>query len=430
MTRIIFVILNVLVANIAFGQNFNPHELTFNGYLRTGFGKTENSQMVDFRAPELAYKFRMGNEANHYGELQFNYNYSDQDSTKLFGVTYMMSKYLPYGDANLNTFPETAQLYASIYDVYKGGDIWIGKRYYQRKNVEMLDYFWLNTAQGGDVGFGIEGIKLSENSSNLNLAFVQFNYAKDAEKSYSSYTSDLRYLDIPISNHSTLNLLGQYGYIEKNETQNLGKHKGYSLGAWWTYKHKNIENTTTALFRKGSTIVDGPYSGKTITEYRDDYKLYDLDHASSFNLIENFVYDDKEKHAVQATLVYHYRDYGVGNISADGEILDNKRGKNGLSAGFRYMYYLNKRFNLALEAGNDYVKSSKLGIEGNLQKVTFSPQITWNYGYYTRPVIRPFVTYAHWSNDFKGLVGITNLNHKLLGKTHGLSYGIQLEIWW
>lgn len=430
MKRIAFTTLAIISSGITLAQKFNPHELTFNGYLRTGFGKTDGEQMVDLKTPEFAYKYRMGNEANHYGELQFNYNYMDQDSTKQFGVTYMMSKYLPYGDANLNTFPETAQLYANIYDVYNGGDIWVGKRYYQRKNVEMLDYFWLNSVQGGDVGFGIEGVKMGTNSSNLNLAFVQFNYAKDAEKSYSSYTADLRYLDIPISSRSTLNLWGQYGYIEKNEQLNLPKHDGYSLGGWWTYKNKNIENTTTALFRKGSTIVESPYSGKTIAEYRDDYKLYDLDNASSFNFIQNFVYDDKEKHAIQGTLVYHYRDYGIGNISSDGQLLNNNKSKNGLSVGFRYMYYLNKRFNLALEAGNDYMKSSKLGIEGNMQKITFSPQITWNYGYYTRPVIRPFITYAHWSDDFKGLVGISNLNQKLLNKSQALSYGLQLEIWW
>lgn len=430
MKRFACIVIAVLSSNIGIAQEFNPHDFSFNGYLRTGFGKTNGAQMVDFKTPEIDYKFRMGNEANHYGELQFNYKYMNQDSTNQFGVSYMMSKYSPYGDANLNNFPETAQLYGTMYDVYKNGDVWIGKRYYQRKNVEMLDYFWLNSAQGADVGFGIEGVELAPNKGNINLAFIQFNYAKDLEQSYSSYTADFRYLDLPISKNSTLNFLGQYGYIEKNDVLNLPKHNGYALGTWWTYKNNNIENTSTAIYRKGSTITDSPYSGKTISEYRDDYRLYDLDHAHSFNFVENFVYDDKEKHALQGTIAYRYTNYGIGNVNTAGIILDYNTSKNDISIGFRYMYYLNKRFNLAIEAGNDYMKSSKLGLEGNLQKITFSPQITWDYGYYTRPVIRPFITYAQWSDDFKGLVGVNNMNHKLLDKTRGLSYGIQLEIWW
>ena len=406
-------------------QSFNPHEFTFNGYLRTGIGRSEGGQMVDFTTPEIAHKYRMGNEANHYGELQFNYRYKNKDSANVFEVTYMMSQFVPYGTEREQKFPETAQLYGKLNDIVKGADIWVGRRYYMRKNVEMLDYFWLNSAQGADVGFGIEGFKLN-NGGNLNLAVVQFNYPETDKKSNNSYVTDFRYLDLPISENSKLNFLAQYGYKEADSVQKLPKHHGYTLGAWWDYQKKNISNTTTLLFRKGSTIV----TSQTISEYNGNYRIYDLDHALSLDLIQNFVYDDKLKHAIQATLVYQYRDYGIGNVDAEGTILDNRKSKNAVSAGFRYLYYLSKNFNLAVEAGVDYVKSSKLGLEGSLQKITFSPQITWDYGYYTRPVIRPFVTYAHWSDDFKGTTGISSLNTRLSNKNQGVSFGLQLEVWW
>lgn len=406
-------------------QSFNPHEFTFNGYLRTGIGRSEGGQMVDFTTPEIAHKYRMGNEANHYGELQFNYRYKNKDSANVFEVTYMMSQFVPYGTEREQKFPETAQLYGKLNDIVKGADIWVGRRYYMRKNVEMLDYFWLNSAQGADVGFGIEGFKLN-NGGNLNLAVVQFNYPETDKKSNNSYVTDFRYLDLPISENSKLNFLAQYGYKEADSVQKLPKHHGYTLGAWWDYQKKNISNTTTLLFRKGSTIV----TSQTISEYNGNYRIYDLDHALSLDLIQNFVYDDKLKHAIQATLVYQYRDYGIGNVDTEGTILDNRKSKNAVSAGFRYLYYLSKNFNLAVEAGVDYVKSSKLGLEGSLQKITFSPQITWDYGYYTRPVIRPFVTYAHWSDDFKGTTGISSLNTRLSNKNQGVSFGLQLEVWW
>jgi maltoporin len=40
--------------------------------------------------------------------------------------------------------------------------------------------------------------------------------------------------------------------------------------------------------------------------------------------------------------------------------------------------------------------------------------------------LRAFVTYAGWSDDFKGFVGGT----PYADDTRGLSYGIQAEAWW
>jgi maltoporin len=94
------------------------------------------------------------------------------------------------------------------------------------------------------------------------------------------------------------------------------------------------------------------------------------------------------------------------------------------------LYYLDKHFNLALEAGNDYMKNNRSRIEGSLQKITFSPQVSWDYGYYSRPVLRPFITYARWSGNFSGLIGDSDFNTRLLKKNNGISFGLQLEIWW
>ena len=429
MTRKLFLAVGLLSNLLIDAQKFNPHEFTFNGYLRTGLGRSNGGQMVDFTTPEIAHKYRLGNEANHYGELQFNYHYKNKDSANVFEVTYMMSQYIPYGTERDQKFPETAQLYGKMNDVVKGADIWVGRRYYMRKNVEMLDYFWINSAQGADVGFGIEDFKL-KNGSNLNLAFMQFNYPETDKKSHQSYVADLRYLDVPLTENSKLNFIAQYGYKEADSLQNLPKHHGFTLGGWWNYNKNHIAHTTTVLYRKGSTIVTSPYSGKTISEYNGDYRMYDLNNASSFDVVQNFVYDDKVRHAIQGTMAYQYRDYGIGNVDADGTVLDHKKSKNAVSLGFRYLYYLSKHFNLSLEAGADYVKSSKLNLEGSLQKITFAPQITWDYGYYSRPVIRPFVTYAHWSDSFKGTTGVSSLNTKLSNKNHGVSFGLQLEVWW
>ncbi|WP_419868840.1 carbohydrate porin [Chryseobacterium sp. CT-SW4] len=425
--KILAVFLMCLEFKLGYSQKFNPHEFTFNGYIRTGIGRTDGEQMVDFVTPENVHKFRMGNEANHYSELQFNYRYKNKDSVNLYEVTYMMSKYIPYGSDDYKDFPETAQLYGKINKVINGADIWMGKRYYDRRNIEALDYFWLNSAQNSQVGIGIENYKI-KNSGNLNLAFMEFSYP--ANPDYYSYVADLRYLDIPLTEHSKVNLVGQLSSLSKNKEANRSGHSGYGIGGWWTYSKGNISHTSSIIFRKGSSVVANGYTGKTVSEYNDATRIYDLGKANTLDITHNFVYDDKIKNAVQAIMTYQYNDYGVGNIDSEGMILDHKRAKNWFSIGFRYLYYINKHFNLALEAGNDYMKSSKLGIEGSLQKITFSPQITWNYGYYSRPVIRPFVTYAHWSDSFRGITGVSSFNTKLKNKNQGFTAGLQLEVWW
>jgi len=43
----------------------------------------------------------------------------------------------------------------------------------------------------------------------------------------------------------------------------------------------------------------------------------------------------------------------------------------------------------------------------------------------SRPVIRAFVTYAHWSDAFAGQVG----GNDYLNQDDGLTYGVQMEVW-
>lgn len=405
--------------------NLHSHELSVNGYLRTGIGWSGGRQMVNFNAPESVHKFRLGNEANHYGELQFNYRYKNKDSVNLYEVSYMMSKFIPYGSDDYKQFPETAQLYGKINKVIKNANLWVGKRYYDRRNVEMLDYFWLNSGQNSQLGIGIENYQV-KNSGNLNLALMRFKYGNNDAH---SYVTDFRYLDLPLSEYSKLNFLGQFSFKNRNNIKGTPKSSGYSLGGWWTYSKKNITHTSTVIFRKGSSITESAYTGKTMPENIDGTSIYQLDNSSSFDVINNFVYDDKRKHAIQVALTYQYRNLGVKNTDESNMLLNNIS-RNWFSIGFRYLYYLDKHFNLALEAGNDYMKNNRSGIEGSLQKITFSPQISWDYGYYSRPVLRPFITYAHWSENFSGLIGGSDFNTRLLKKNNGISFGLQLEIWW
>ena len=70
--------------------------------------------------------------------------------------------------------------------------------------------------------------------------------------------------------------------------------------------------------------------------------------------------------------------------------------------------------------------SEPLGADGHLWKITLAPQISRGGKFFSRPVMRPFITYAKWSDDFKGRVG----GNAYENATDGLSYGLQIEAWW
>jgi maltoporin len=78
-----------------------------------------------------------------------------------------------------------------------------------------------------------------------------------------------------------------------------------------------------------------------------------------------------------------------------------------------------------MEAGVDHTHSPSGNYEGWLRKVTIAPQIGAGRKFFSRPVLRTFLTYANWSDGFRGLVGGT----PYLKRTSGLTYGVQAETW-
>ncbi len=66
-----------------------------------------------------------------------------------------------------------------------------------------------------------------------------------------------------------------------------------------------------------------------------------------------------------------------------------------------------------------------------MTKFTFAPTLTTGRGFFDRPQIRAFVTYAKW-NDAARDAGLVTFNSRSqpTPDTDGLSFGVQTEIWW
>ena len=97
-----------------------------------------------------------------------------------------------------------------------------------------------------------------------------------------------------------------------------------------------------------------------------------------------------------------------------------------VSFGARPEVFFTKYLSLAMEAGADQTSSPSGHYDGWLRKVTIAPQIGAGRKFFSRPVLRAFLTYADWSDGFRGLVG----GPAYLKKTAGLTYGVQAETWW
>jgi maltoporin len=58
--------------------------------------------------------------------------------------------------------------------------------------------------------------------------------------------------------------------------------------------------------------------------------------------------------------------------------------------------------------------------------MTVAPQVSLGDRFFSRPVIRAFLTYATWSENFRGEVG----GNDYASNTSGWTWGIQMESWW
>ena len=68
---------------------------------------------------------------------------------------------------------------------------------------------------------------------------------------------------------------------------------------------------------------------------------------------------------------------------------------------------------------------------GLLWKNTVALQWTTGRGYFNRPVVRLFGTYASWDDDLQGSVGdAPGPDRGFLDDTEGFTFGVQFETWW
>ncbi|MCX6926338.1 MAG: carbohydrate porin [Verrucomicrobia bacterium] len=416
------------------------------GYARAGYGRdNKGGPQTGFQAPGALAKYRLGNEAENYAELAFGKNwyvpgiFSTDPNERPNGTPtgpiartqVRVSMYDPYSAYNSSsgtqfTVPEVWASVGNVVASQPSMKFWAGDRYYERSDIHINDFFFRNMSGGGG---GVEDVQLpfgqvamawigSGSESDLYTDYpAPDDPANSAGFSKGNWDFLLYDVTVPLGK-------GEFNFIYANTDTGLDQN-GNSLnrtdGFAIDFIHLAKPLVDPNSFNMFSLqIGNGPAktftSGfETFTYQGKSYIRPDPNDSWRFRATEHFVVQPIEHLSIGPALVYQYTDYGEGYGR-----------QTWFSAGLRPIVEFNRYFSLAFEGGVDYVDDSYSGTTGNLFKLTLAPQVALGNRFFSRPVLRAYVTYAQWSDGFVGQVGGQDYQ-----SVHGgLTYGLQMETWW
>ena len=404
----------------------------FHGYFRSGFGlNSVGGQQVAFEAPGAQAKYRLGNEAETYAELIFVNNWvnPDRDSDKAWfrseltveANTSNSENYAPTAGPSADQFRlrEAFVQAGKLFESQPNAKFWAGERYYRRQHIDSDDFFPLDFS---GYGGGVEDVDV--NFGKVALAFIGVARPDVITQNGNLTTNhvDATLYDIK----GPFGLWGGYfdyttskgGQITTASTPgssiatNIPSANGYAYGI----RHQRLEwhgGYHTFLIQYGTGAASnfsGPGIGATIPT-----PSFDTAKSKQFLVTEQIVLQPSDKFAVMPIFLFQR----MRNLNTNNHMMQ------WVSFGVRPEVFLTKHLSLTGDCGFDHTGLPG-SYDGWLRKCTFAPQIGADRKFFGRPVLRAFVTYANWSNGFRGLVGGIPFENQ----TNGLTYGVQVEHWW
>lgn len=413
---LVLLMFNAQATAITTGQD----SFEFHGYFRGGLGFSEaGTNQSRFQAPGTRSAFRLGNEPDTNLELQLTYNYEidPAEGSHVQGI-FMLDGYKAHGESNEFSVDHLAQTYLSFNGFMSDNSkLWLGRRYYERKNIYISDHTWLNPGQNSQNGIGLEDI--SAGNSKLNIAL--FRYEDNFELTGSSYllnssNLDLRWHDISFGNELSFTAWAALSQRHKNTSLGYQSESGYGLGGWLDGKPGKLKHTTALLYQTGPSITQGDYNARPVREDQG----WDLANASAIEINHTRTHEVSPDYSLQWTILARQEDRGTTGHSTF----------NWLSIGARPVFYFSAHRSLAIEVGVDAIDDKINDVSGSLSKLSGAYQFSAKRGFFSRPVLRLFITFANWSDELRGLVGNSPGDAPYANETQGWSLGTQVEAWW
>ncbi|HAU4893383.1 maltoporin [Aeromonas hydrophila] len=413
----------------------------FHGYFRSGVGVSGDGDMVKYNVNKVG---RLGNENDTYGEVQLGQEVFNKD-----GKTFYVDSMFAMASNGSNDWEGTgtvcnfdakqcsgdSDFALRQFNVQAKGllgfapeaTLWAGKRYYQRHDIHISDFYYWNIS---GAGAGIEGIqagpgKISfawiRNDRSAKDVFGEYtntgtsaapNYVKNEDLNVN--TLDLRYAGIPLWSEASLEVGAMYALVNETEAQKPLKNNNMKDGVMLT-----AELTQGILGGFNKTVLQYGTEGysKTMAFYGDGswYGAEAKDGADGFRIINWGVVPMGNNFEMGHQLVY-----GVGNEMWDG----NDKWET-MSAVVRPMYKWDD-FNKTIFEGG-YFKDKNKSTNGTTEddsgyKLTLAQAWSAGSSFWARPEIRVFASYLANDEDKKVFESGTSKDT--------YQVGVQAEAWW
>ncbi len=152
----------------------------FHGYARSGIGWTSGGgEQTAFGVNGGGHKYRLGNEAETYAEFKLGQELFKSGEKSIYldsNVAYSVNQQGDW-EASSPALREINVQFKNFADSLPGAALWAGKRFYQRHDTHMNDfYYWDISGPGAgveniDLGFGKLSLAVTRNTENENVAW-------------------------------------------------------------------------------------------------------------------------------------------------------------------------------------------------------------------------------------------------------------------
>jgi maltoporin len=392
----------------------------FHGYFRSGYGlNSVGGQQAAFQAPGAGAKYRLGNEAETYGEFIFVNNWlnPEHNSDRAWMKTEVMIQANTTNSASYANFGgnigndqfrlrEAFVQAGNILESQPGAKFWAGERFYRRQHIDIDDFYPLDMS---GYGAGVEDL-------NVRIGKLALSYLSGARPDIVTQNGNLTKSNIDVRFYDLKGPAGLWaGWFDfatsKGGTTTTGTAipttNGFAVGL----RHQRLE-WHGGYHALGIQYGTGPASNFSTSI--DDPTAF-INSTARFLVTEQVVLQPNDRFAIMPIFIYQR--------TKDG---NPQHGWNQwVSFGARPEVFFTKYLSLAFEGGFDHTHS-RGQYDGWLRKFTIAPQIGAGRKFFSRPVLRAYLTYASWSDGLRGFVG----GVPYLNRTDGLTYGVQAETWW
>ena len=414
----------------------------FHGYFRSGVGVSGDGDMVKYNVNKVG---RLGNENDTYGEVQLGQEVFNKD-----GKTFYVDSMFAMASNGSNDWEGTGTVCNFDAKQCKGDSdfalrqfnvqakgllgfapeatLWAGKRYYQRHDIHISDFYYWNIS---GAGAGIEGIQAgpgkvsfawvrNDRSSTDVFGKTGVNFDQpNLDDDVNVNTLDLRYAGIPLWQDGALELGVDYAIVNETEAQKDLKNDNMKDGVMLTAEltqgifggfNKTVLQYGTEGYSKAMAYYgDGSWYGAEAKSGADGYRIINWGVIPMGNSWE----------------MGHQLVYGVGN-----EMWSGHDETQTFSAVVRPMYKWDD-FNKTIFEGGIFKDKTSYTSGGSDKdggyKLTLAQAWSAGSSFWARPEIRVFASYlADTEADGSG-----SKNSFESGTSDDTwQVGVQAEAWW